>query len=501
MKPHLLFQTKDFNNQQNLPPNANVLKKDLELQILFDVMADNDELLAEVIPKVILNATENNAETIIYRQAILKDCINHYTIIKDIYTLASTAIESRKKSWFGVFTSRPTSVLSASVGMMKIYINYLQQLNSIANENINLFQSQGFRQFMNTLQTELNTEYINQIKENIYQLSFQNGIYTTAQLTIANKGFNYQLQKNIEKKLKWWQKIFKKNNKNFSFNIHPRDESSIRALQQLKDEIVNNAANTLAQANDYILNFFILLQQELAFYLGCVNLYNHLKKINASISYPQISTNRLWHTATALYDPCLCLSMNKQVVNNNFNAQEKPLIIITGANRGGKTTFLRSVGIAQLMMQSGMFVAAEYYSANLVKGLFTHFKKEEDFTMQSGKLDEELSRMNDIVNNLTAGAMVLFNESFAATNQREGAEIAIQITNALIEKNIKTFFVTHLYNVGNYYYKNKLNNTLFLRANRDDYGKRNFKLIEAYPLNTSYAKDLYFKIFENEFKS
>lgn len=64
--------------------------------------------------------------------------------------------------------------------------------------------------------------------------------------------------------------------------------------------------------------------------------------------------------------------------------------------------------------------------------------------MESGKLDEELSRMSGIVDHISSDSMVLFNESFAATNEREGSEIARQIVSALLEKRIKIFFVTHL---------------------------------------------------------
>src|SRR5438552_1876335 len=92
-----------------------------------------------------------------------------------------------------------------------------------------------------------------------------------------------------------------------------------------------------------------------------------------------------------------------------------------------------------------MFAPAESFSANVCDGLFTHYKREEDATMKSGKLDEELSRMSQIVDQITPGSMVLFNESFAATNEREGSEIAKQIVSALLEEHIKMFFVTHLY--------------------------------------------------------
>ena len=133
----------------------------------------------------------------------------------------------------------------------------------------------------------------------------------------------------------------------------------------------------------------------------------------------------------------------------------KDLVIITGANQGGKSTFLRSIGQAQLMMQAGMFVPAESFSSEVCDGIFTHYRREEDTTMKSGKLDEELSRMSDIADNITQNSMLLFNESFASTYEREGSEIARQITIALVEKGVKVFFVTHLYEFAHGLYRQK----------------------------------------------
>jgi DNA mismatch repair ATPase MutS len=99
-------------------------------------------------------------------------------------------------------------------------------------------------------------------------------------------------------------------------------------------------------------------------------------------------------------------------VGNDLNADSKQFVIITGANQGGKSTFLRSVGLSQLMMQCGMFVPAESFCSNVCYGLFTHYKQEKDATMKSGKFDEELSRMSDIVDNVTPNSILLFDESF-----------------------------------------------------------------------------------------
>ncbi|KUG02608.1 muts domain protein, family 4 [hydrocarbon metagenome] len=208
-----------------------------------------------------------------------------------------------------------------------------------------------------------------------------------------------------------------------------------------------------------------------------------------------VASDQRKHTFNGLYDVCLTLNLEHRIVGNDLNADSKDLIIITGANQGGKSTFLRSIGLSQLMMQSGMFVAAESFSSNIYGGLFTHFKREEDATMNSGKLDEELSRMNEIVYNLKSNSMLLFNESFAATNEREGSEIARQIICALLEKRIKIFFVTHLYEFSHGFYENKMEKVIYLKAERQPGGERTFKIIEGEPLQTSYGQDIYNNIF------
>ena len=63
--------------------------------------------------------------------------------------------------------------------------------------------------------------------------------------------------------------------------------------------------------------------------------------------------------------------------------------------------------------------------------------------MESGKLDEELARMSNIVDNITPNSLILFNESFAATNEREGSEIERQIISALMEKQVKKWLVRY----------------------------------------------------------
>jgi DNA mismatch repair ATPase MutS len=267
----------------------------------------------------------------------------------------------------------------------------------------------------------------------------------------------------------------------------------------LKDQGISLVANALAQSTDHILSFFQALRVELAFYIGCLNLHRHLRNSDLPLSLPKVTppANRAY-AVRGLYDMSLALATSSRVVGNDVVANGNDLVIITGANQGGKSTFLRSVGIAQLLMQAGMFVPAVAFTSDISTGIFTHYKREEDVEMESGKFDEELSRVNDIVPYLRRNAMVLFNESFAATNDREGSEIAGQITKALVESGIRVFFVTHLFEFAHELYEEKLSNALFLRAERLLTGTRTFRLCVGEPSQTSYGKDLYEKVFTGE---
>lgn len=284
----------------------------------------------------------------------------------------------------------------------------------------------------------------------------------------------------------------------YSFSVNERDENGIRALSDLRDMGIHLAANALAQSADHILGFFEKLRFELSFYIGCLNLYEQLNQMGQPVSFPLPSAmGDRKHTFTGLYDISLALTARRKISGNDVDAVDKELFIITGANQGGKSTFLRSIGLAQLMMQCGMFVPAVYLSANICAGIFTHYKREEDKSMKSGKFDEELSRMSDIVDHITPDSIMLFNESFAATNEIEGSEIAGQIVRALLESRVKIFFVTHQYELARRFFDKNMGNALFLRAERLADGKRTYQLVEGEPLQTGYGEDLYCEIFGN----
>ena len=507
MKVFLMHADRDFKLQGEieqrypyrhvlpLPPAKVALMQDLELDTLFNAMAQEDEFLFDIAKQAIFSSLAS-PEAIRYRQAILKDCLKNPAIVREIYSLPIEATDGKHRHWMGIFTRYPSGVLSGAVQMLEMFVTLLRKLKRIADEHGGKFESQGFRRFFAMIQQELTEDYFTVVEGHLRALKFKRGVLISAELGNGNEGRNHILRKTNHDNRFWFKRVFSRKSPIYSYTLHPRDEAGARALGELRDKGLNLVANAAGQSADHIDNFFNMLRTELAFYIGCLNLFERLTQLGEPVAFPEPApTNERQHSFTGLYDVALTLTMKKKVVGNDVNADGKDLIIITGANQGGKSVFLRSIGLAQLMMQCGMFVPAESFHANVCTGLFTHYKREEDSSMTSGKFDEELGRMSEIVDNVAPNSIVLFNESFAATNEREGSEIARQIVSALLEKHIKVFYVTHLYELAHGFHARQMDNAIFLRADRKEEGHRTYKLIEAPPLKTSYGVDAYNKIF------
>lgn len=498
MKPFLLFKNQDFNIEQDLPINYDELIQDLELETLIEAMSLSDDYLYDVIERVILIGT-TDIQTIRYRQDVLKDCLENAGVIREIYQIPLESIENKKKHWLGIFTRSPSSILDGAVDLMQMFYELLKKLRRIADEHADQFQSRGFKSFFSMIKRELTDDYFARMVQQLDDLKFQDGVLISSQLGKGLEGKNYTLRKPGKKDRNWLKKFVAQLNPGYSFYIHERDEAGFRALADIRDQALNQVANTMAQSTDHVDAFLNSLRAELAFYIGCINLKERLAQMGSPVVFPKLAAvGERSLSFKDLYDISLALTMNQRIAGNNMRAEGKNLIIITGANQGGKSTFLRSVGLAQLMMQAGMFVCAEEYCSDVCTGLFTHYRRKEDASMESGKLDEEFSRMSKISDSLKPDSIILFNESFSATNEREGSGIARQITQALLEKQIKIFFVTHLYDFAHSLYEKNMPEALFLRAERKSGGKRSYKLVCGEPLQTSFGEDVYHEVFSPE---
>ncbi len=382
--------------------------------------------------------------------------------------------------------------------MLEILVGVLRRLRQLTDEHAADFRSEGLVQLCATLAAELEDGYLEAVERHLEGLKFRGGLLMSARLGKGGRGADHVVR--TPRVQRFIERITTATGRGgYTFRIAERDESGLRALGELRGRGIHPVATALAQSTDHILSFFDALRAELGFYLACVNVHDRLTGLGGPTCFPAPGppgTSDL--TARDLYDVPLSLHLDGRAVGNDVDAEGRALVMITGANQGGKSTFLRSVGVAQLMMECGMFVAAASFAAGISAGVFTHHRREEDAQMESGKLDEELSRMSAIADTIGPGCVLLCNESFSATNEREGAEIARQVVRALVERGVRVLFVTHLYDLAHGFSVDPPAPALFLRAQRASAGERTFKLVEGEPLPTSYGEDSYRRVFGTE---
>lgn len=181
------------------------------------------------------------------------------------------------------------------------------------------------------------------------------------------------------------------------------------------------------------------------------------------------------------------------VPNDLIFDRENLVYILTGANRGGKTTITQAVGIAYVLAQGGMYVPADEFNYVPLDAIYTHFPADEDKTMDLGRLGEECTRFKEMYSEASADSLLLMNETFSTTSFEEGYYIARDSVKAILNKGVRTIFNTHMHKLA--YDLEEINQpeykgraaSLIVKA---DGGKRSFKVVAAPPEGMSYAQDI-----------
>ncbi|MCR5279309.1 MAG: DNA mismatch repair protein, partial [Lachnospiraceae bacterium] len=182
------------------------------------------------------------------------------------------------------------------------------------------------------------------------------------------------------------------------------------------------------------------------------------------------------------------------VLNDLDFSDEHCLYILTGANRGGKTTITQAVGQAFFMAQAGIYAPGTAFTFTPVDGIYTHFPADEDKTLDLGRLGEECKRFKEMYEKATDKSLLLLNETFSTTSFEEGYYIAKDCERAILEKGIRTIYNTHMHKLA--FEIDELNAASFskkaasLVVRTKEGGERSYKVEIAPPEGMSYASDI-----------
>lgn len=278
------------------------------------------------------------------------------------------------------------------------------------------------------------------------------------------------------------------------------------ALKRVVTDILRRTVNDIKSMLNKYINIngysFVSLMPEIIFYIRFAELCDKIKQKNLPICKAEvISKDNRSCEIKDIYNIKLAIKAvngeDNQIVTNDFDFDEdKRIYILTGPNRGGKTTITQAVGLAFLLAQNGIYVPCSSMRFSPCDNIFTHFPADENDTVDLGRLGEESKRLSDIFKIATRYSLILLNESLATTNVAEGLYIAKDVIKAMRYLGVRSVFNTHMHDLArNLDEVNSIEGSSKIESmvTGVDHGQRSFKIFIAPPQGISYAKDIAIK--------
>jgi DNA mismatch repair protein MutS len=187
-------------------------------------------------------------------------------------------------------------------------------------------------------------------------------------------------------------------------------------------------------------------EREVQFYLAVLEYLEPLQRAGLSFCYPQVSDGPGDEFARGSFDLALAAKLNRRAalpVCNDFHLSgPERVIVVTGPNQGGKTTFARMVGQLHYLAALGCPVPGREARLFLPDQIFTHFERQEGAGSRRGRLEDELRRAQEILQRATAHSVVIMNEGFTSTTLGDARFIGTKVLERVLSLGSLGVYVT-----------------------------------------------------------
>lgn len=267
-------------------------------------------------------------------------------------------------------------------------------------------------------------------------------------------------------------------------------------LNRMLDVMAKSLRRTLDKYSEMALSEVADVIPEFIYYIRFIDFLSKIESKGFKLTKPKaVPKGDVNMQAKGFYNFKLAMNLltpKDLVVNDLDFDNDHTIYILTGANRGGKTTATQGIGLLYALAQGGVYVPADSFVFAPADCIYTHFPADEDQTMDLGRLGEECIRFKEIFENAKDTSLILMNETFSTTSFEEGYYIACDSIKALLTKGARTIYNTHMHKLGldaeefSKDFKQKAASLIV----KSDGGKRSFKLAIAPPEGSSYAADI-----------
>ncbi len=222
----------------------------------------------------------------------------------------------------------------------------------------------------------------------------------------------------------------------------------VNLVARLHPEPFRALAEHCLEHQDFIDERVRRWDEELRFFLSYLDFINPLTRVGMPFCYPEVRAGGAEVCLTDSFDLALAAkstSTGGEVVCNDAELTgPERVLVVTGPNQGGKTTFARMVGQVHHLAAIGVPVPGRRVTVPLVDAVLTHFEQAEDLSDPSGKLESDLRRLKSLLERATPRSLVVINEIFTSTSLTDALELGRRVLTNLVERRITTVYVTFL---------------------------------------------------------
>jgi DNA mismatch repair ATPase MutS len=219
-------------------------------------------------------------------------------------------------------------------------------------------------------------------------------------------------------------------------------------VAQLYSDIFIHLDQFCAENRNYLNETIGVFDREIQFYIAYLEYIATLKQAGLNFCYPKISNPSKEVYNYEGFDLALAYKLNMEhsaVICNDFYLKgNERIIIVSGPNQGGKTTFARAFGQLHYLASLGCPVPGRKAQLFLFDQLFTHFEKEETINNLRGKLEDDLIRINEILNQATPNSIIILNEIFTSTTLNDAVFLSKKILDQIVQLDLLCVCVTFI---------------------------------------------------------
>lgn len=220
-------------------------------------------------------------------------------------------------------------------------------------------------------------------------------------------------------------------------------ELFVRGYRFSDSEVLARLIDAVASGLEEELVSLVQLLGDLEFYLGALGFRDDALAAGLAVCLPTFAPPNAGRELRGLFNPLLLMNGVAPVACDILSERLGSTVLVTGPNSGGKTRLLQSLGLTQLLAQSGMFVPARVARLTPASGLVASLIEEVRADQTEGRLGMELMRIRSLFERLAPGALVLLDELCSGTNPSEGEQIFELVVTMLNQLQPQAFITTH----------------------------------------------------------